>query len=252
MVALVVAQGWWRHVEPLRPTAHFHVDAPVTAVAAGTKAMLHVCAVTAPCEAPPAHQHWAAHSSLTGFEAAANASAPSKAMNRVERQLSAANASTHTRRPVPDARAHRHAHGRDHSLDPHQAHVPPSADSGADSMATVDRVAHEAAPSFVLANAAPDATLAAPEPRTAHRHDVTRDHRHAVEAAGVVLLPSEVNVAALETLASAFEPGWSLAAPWLTPIDVHHATALHCAVRSGSARWHGEAPERPPSPHASV
>lgn len=67
-----------------------------------------------------------------------------------------------------------------------------------------------------------------------------------------MIVPGRINVAALESLASAFEPGWSLAPTTFAAVDMHHPAAPYSAVRPAPPRWHGESPNRPPSPPAPV
>jgi hypothetical protein len=277
LIGLVFVQGWWRHIEPLRPVAHYHVAPPSDGADAGDTLpgiarSGRDCIAASPCGSHVAHGRSAMHAAVSrsmltpGFQQAMAAVASAD-------HSQTASASAHTRAHHRDsnASARRHAHGHVQSQQHRDArsscahgrhraqhahhmpaspahdaghlHEPPAtevvlADPRIDAVASVAR-----APVLVPSTAA--------EPPT-HRHDLARDHRHSPHDRGVVILPGRINVAALESLASAFEPGWSLAPIPFAAVEMHQPGPQHRAVRPAAPRWHGEAPDRPPSPHASV
>jgi hypothetical protein len=262
LVALVFVQGWWRLIEPLRPAAHYHVDSAPNAAPAREEwgrdaAVDRDCDSALRCRREGVHQHSATSAS------ASSSTQPLDVHQDIAMRAAVAHgpprgviARVQTGQPDPIASEHRHAHGRMHSHPPRHSHPSSDQDSSHPLQPLLDGAA--------LAHASIDAIerivpmpMRAPERITAmrppvHRHDLARDHRHAPQDAGVVIVPGRINVAALESLASAFEPGWSLAPTTLATVDMHHPAPPYSADRPAPPRWHGESPDRPPSPLASV
>lgn len=253
--AYIAPQGWWRHVEPLRPPVHYHeMDAGPESSAVHAK---------------PGYGDLPATTLDPRLLSATVYGALPDSRTRPPRDSTAGGESAwpvHGSH-VPEAPGHLHPHARTRpdahrptaraphrglersglaaatavfELRSHEVHGPHPA------RATGDR-SHPGHTGSMARRSGADAATHATHSEGPHHHGPARDHRHEATDRGVVRLSGHLDTSALQALAQSFEPGWSITSTPAALASSPAAAAAAPALRTTRPAWHSDGPDRPPT-----